>query len=109
MHQVKGLVNIFQPHGVSDERLQRDLATLGFGYIGRQFTAAFHTTKGTAAPDSAGNQLEGTRADLLTRAGDTDDSRVTPAPMTAFQGGTHQVYSGHAVEGVVHTAAGHVH
>ena len=46
MHQVEGLVDVLQPHGVGNEGVQRDLTLLRLFDIAGQFTTTFHASKG---------------------------------------------------------------
>src|SRR5690554_4252890 len=108
MHQIKCLVDVLKTHGVGDEGIQRNLAALGFFHIAWQFGAAFYATEGATTPDPAGDQLERTGADFLTGTGNTDNGRLAPTLVTALQRCAHQVYITYALEGVVHTAVGHL-
>src|SRR5699024_6440052 len=88
--------------------IQRDLTALRLLHVARQLGTALDATEGAAAPDTSGDQLEWTGADFLARSGDTDDHRLTPALVCAFQRGAHQLYVADALEGVIHTAVGHL-
>src|SRR5690606_14912775 len=100
MHQIEGLVDVFQSHGMGDEGIQRDLALLRLFHVTGQLGTALDAPEGTAAPYPAGHQLERTGADLLTRTGHTDDGRLAPALVAALQGSAHQLDVAHALEGV---------
>ena len=70
--------------------------------------AAADAAEGGAAPDAAGDELEGAGGDLLTRAGDADDHGLAPALVAALQGGAHDLDVADALEGVVDAAVGQV-
>ena len=76
--------------------------------VAGQLGAPAHAAEGRAAPDAPGNELEGTRADLLAGAGDADDDRLAPALVAAFQRRSHQVDVAHALERIVRAAIGQV-
>ena len=71
--------------------------------------AAFDATKSTAAPDAAGNQLEGPRADLLPGTGYADDDALTPTFVTTLQCGAHDLHIAYALKAEIDTAVGHLH
>ena len=62
-----------------------------------------------ALPDAAGHQLERPRGDLLSRAGDADDDRLSPAAVGAFQCLTHDFHIADAFEAVICPAFRQVH
>src|SRR5690606_41796611 len=62
MHQVKGVVDLLQAHGMGDEGIQRDFAALRLLDVAGQLGTPLHATEGTAAPDAAGPPLERTGA-----------------------------------------------
>ncbi len=108
MHQVEGLVDVFQAHGVGDERIQRNLAFLGHFHVARQLAAATHATERRATPDPAGHQLERPGSDFLAGTGHADDHRLAPPFVAAFQGSTHQLHVTDTFEGEVHATVGQV-
>ena len=57
--QIKGLVDVFERHGVGDEGIQRYLAFLCLVHVAGQFGAPLDAAKAAAAPDPAGAELEG--------------------------------------------------
>src|SRR5690606_12107050 len=71
--------------------------------------------EGRPLPDTARHELEGTRADLLARAGHAEDGRLAPAAMARFERRSHGGDVARAVERVVgaadlvRTALRHVH
>src|SRR5690606_18167922 len=107
-HQFEGLVDVFQTHGVGDEGAERNVALLRLLHIAWQLAATLHATKGTAAPDPASDHLERTGDDFLPSAAHTNDARLAPAPVAAFQCRTHQLDVADTRAGVVHTTVGHV-
>lgn len=93
MHQVKRFVDVFQAHGMGDERVQRDLAGLRHFHVAWQFRPAAHATEGRTAPDAPGHQLEWTRGNFLAGAGQEISTRP-------FQLVTGRVWRGSAFGGV---------
>ena len=59
-------------------------------------------------PLTTGDELEWSRADLLTRGRDTDDDTLSPTLMARFERGAHDVHIAGAVEGVIAAAVGHL-
>ncbi len=109
VHQVEGLIDLFQPHGVRDEGVQGNLPFLCFLYITWQLGAPLHATESRTSPDAAGDQLERTRAELCPCRGNPDDGRFPPAFVAALQGSPHQLNVADALEGVINAAVGHLH
>src|SRR5699024_755321 len=85
VHQIEGLVDVFQPHGMRDEGIQRDFTLLRLFHITGQLGAALDATEGTATPDPTGDQLERTGADLLPSSSHPDDGGFTPTLVAALQ------------------------
>src|SRR6516225_6709486 len=55
-------------------------------------------------PHASGHELEWTRLDFLTGAGDSDDHRDSPTAMAAFEGLAHNVHIADALEAVIGAA-----
>src|SRR5690606_1328833 len=75
VHQVEGVVDLVQPHGMGDEGVERNLALLRLLDVMRQLGASAHAAEGRAAPHAAGDQLERAGGDFLAGAGHADDYR----------------------------------
>ncbi len=108
VHQVKGLVDIFQAHGVGDESIQRDFTGFSHFDVAWQLGTTTHPTESRPAPDSTGHQLEWTGGDFLACTGDADDHRLAPALVAALKRGAHQLHVADAFEGKVDASIGHV-
>ena len=106
LHQVERLVDAFQRHGVGDERVELDVAAHRIFHHARQFRAAAHAAKGTAAPHPAGDELEGTGGDFLPGLGHADDDAFAPALVAAFQRRAHHLHVADAFETIFHPAVG---
>src|SRR6056297_1692375 len=106
VHQVEPLVDLLKRQLVGDHRVDLDLALHipvdDLGHVG----AAAGAAEGGAAPDPAGDQLEGPGNDFLPGAGDADDHRLAPALVAAFQRLAHDLGIADAFEAVVGAAAG---
>src|SRR5882672_4250098 len=106
VHQVEGVVDLLDRHGVGDQRIDVDLAVHvpvdDLGHVAPSLGAA----ERRAQPVPASHELEGPRGDLLTGAGDADDHRFAPAAMTAFQRLAHQLGVADTFEAVVGAAVG---
>jgi len=92
VHQVKGVIDLFKLHVMSDKDIQRNLSGLGLFHVARQLGAAFYPAERRAFPDSARDQLERTGADLLPSASHPDDGRFAPALKSALQRRAHQIH-----------------
>lgn len=108
MHSVERLVDVIKVHGVGNELVDLEPAFHVFLDQAWHFGSALDATEGRAAPDTAGDQLERTGADLLAGGRHTNDGGFTPALVAGLQGGPHHVHVASAVKGVVQTAIGHV-
>src|SRR5690625_4002150 len=75
-----------------------------FGYVG----TPTRTTKGAAFPDPAGNQLEGTGGNFCPGFGHTDDDRLPPTPMAAFQRLAHDIGIADTFKGIINAPIGHL-
>src|SRR5580765_7718553 len=100
MHQIEGVIDLFERHGVGDEIVDIDLALHvpvdDFWNVG----AASGAAEGRSLPHAPSDQLERTRRDLLPCPGDTDDHAHAPPLMTAFERLTHGLYVADAFEAV---------
>src|SRR5215217_7323046 len=106
VHQVEGIVDLLDRHHVGDERIDVDLLVHVPVDDLRHIAPALGAAEGRAHPVPAGDELEGTRGDLLAGAGDADDHRLAPAAMAAFQRLAHQLGVADAFEAVVGAAVG---
>src|SRR5439155_15219673 len=68
----------------------------------------FGTAEGGSLPDPAGDQLERTGGDLLTRPGNADDDADTPPPVATFERLPHRPDIADALEAVIGAALGQV-
>src|SRR6202012_1587972 len=73
---------------------------------GRNVGAPAGAAKGCALPDTAGDELEWPRGDLLARLRHPDDDAFAPAAMAGLQGLAHHCGVAGAVEVVVRAAVG---
>ena len=64
VHEVEGVVDLFEPHGVRDHLVDLDLAFHVLLDHARQLSAALDAAEGGAHPLPAGDQLERARRDL---------------------------------------------
>src|SRR5262249_53211677 len=104
VHQVEPLVDVRQPHGVRDHRIDLDLALHvpvdDFRHVG----AAAGAAECRALPDAPGDQLEWASCDLRAGRRDADDDGLAPAAMAGFQRLADHRDGAGAVEGVVGAA-----
>src|SRR5690606_8988602 len=107
VHQVERFVDVLKAHGVGDKRIEADIAAHRLLDHAGQLATAFDATKGRAAPDAAGDQLERARADFLAGAGDTDNDAFAPALVAALQRGAHDVHIADAFKTEIDAAVGH--
>ncbi|KAG1535609.1 hypothetical protein G6F50_015263 [Rhizopus delemar] len=107
MHQVEGVVDLVQVHGVGDERRQFDIALHRVLDHAGQLAATLHAAEGGAHPLAAGHQLERTGGDLLARTGHAAHHALAPATVRAFQRRAHHVDVADAFKAVVHAPGGH--
>src|SRR6266849_5225151 len=101
VHQIEGLVDLGERHGVRDHRVDLDLALHvpvdDFWHVG----AAARAAEGGALPDAPGDQLEWTCRDLRAGRGDADNDGLAPTAMAGLQRLAHYRDVAGAVEGVV--------
>src|SRR6266571_6394420 len=101
VHQVESLVDLREPHGVGDHRVDLDFAVHvpvdDFRHVG----ATARASEGGALPDAPGDQLERAGCDLRARRGDADDDALAPTAMASLQRLAHDRDTAGAVEGVV--------
>src|SRR5260370_38003225 len=74
VHQVKGVVDFFERHNVSDQIVDVDAAIHVPVDNFRNVATSARAAERGSFPGAAGHELERTRRDLLARAGDTDDN-----------------------------------
>lgn len=91
VHQVEGLVDVFQFTRVRDKGRKLNVTLHGVFHHARQLAAPLDAAEGRAQPAPAGHELEGARADLLPRTRHADDDTLAPAAVRAFERGTHDV------------------
>lgn len=108
VHQIKGLVDVGQRHGVRDKRCQLDFAAHGVLDHAGQLAAAFDAAKGRAKPFAPRHQLERAGRNLLARAGHANHHRLAPAPVRAFQRGAHHLGVANALKAVVNAPRRHL-
>src|SRR6266487_3078113 len=106
MHQIEGVVDLFERHRVGDHRIDLDLAIHIPVDNLRHVSAAARTTKGSAAPHAPGNELERPGRDLLSRSRNTDDDRFSPALMAGLERYAHHLHIADALECVISTTPG---
>src|SRR5579883_2343360 len=108
MHQVEGLVDLRQRHGVRDQVVDVDASLHvpvdDFGHVAPAFGAA----ECGAFPNAAGHQLEGPRGNFLACRRHADYHAGTPSALAAFQRLAHQLDVADAFEGVIRAAAGQI-
>src|SRR6185312_11406341 len=79
MHQLEAAIDVLEPQGVGDHRIDLQLA----GHVPvddlRHVGAATGAAEGRAHPFAAGDELERPGGDLLPGARDADDHRLAPA------------------------------
>src|SRR5687768_4911967 len=105
VHEIKRFIDILQSHGVSDKSIEFELSIEIALHIARQFSAALHTAKCRAAPDTARHQLERAGAYLFACSGNTDYHGLAPTLMAAFQGRAHDLDIADTFERKIHAAA----
>src|SRR6185295_9716439 len=108
VHQVEGLVDVFEWHGVGDHRVDLDLLFHVPIDDPRHVGATAGAAEGGAAPDPAGDELEGAGLDFGTRGRDTDDDALAPTLVAALQRRAHEIDVAHAFKGVVGAALGEI-
>src|SRR5277367_1769491 len=108
VHQIEGVVDLRQRHGVGDQVVDIDLPVHvpvdDLRHVGPPLGAA----EGRAPPDAAGDQLERAGGDFLPGAGDADDHALAPTLVAAFQRLAHHIDVADAFERVVDAAVGQV-
>ncbi|BEM34829.1 hypothetical protein SME06J_35210 [Serratia marcescens] len=74
MHELEGIIDFIQRHGVGHKRLQLDFAIHSiFDHTG-QLCTPFHSPKRGTFPYAAGNQLERTGGNLLSGPSYSNDN-----------------------------------
>src|SRR6478736_4169682 len=108
MHQIERFVDLVQWQRLGDEFVDLEIAGKITVHIAGQLRATLHAAERRAAPDPAGDELEWTRRNFLSRAGNTDDRRFAPALVAALERGAHDVDIAYALERKIHAAVGQV-
>src|SRR6185437_4499630 len=109
VHQVEGVVDPVEWHGVGNQIVDIDLAVHVPVDDLRHVGAAARAAEGGALPDAAGDELERPRRDLLASAGHADDHRHAPTLVAAFERLAHGVHIADAFEAVIGTALGELY
>ncbi len=109
MHEVEGIVDVFQRHGVSDEVVDVDLPVHVPVDDPRHVRASLRTAERRATPDAACDQLEGPGSDLRPGWSHTDDGAFAPTFVTAFERLAHGIDIADALEGVVGAPVCQIH
>src|SRR5665213_1751946 len=104
VHQVEGVVDLVERHGVGDEVVDVDLAVHIPVDDFRDIGAAARAAEGGAAPDAAGDEMERARGDFMTGRRDADDDRFAPAAVAAFERLPHDVHIADAFKGEIGAA-----
>src|SRR6201994_479138 len=106
MHQIEPLVDLLKLQRVGDHRVDLNFSIQvpvnDLRYVG----AAARAAERRALPDTAGDELERSRGDLLAGLCDTDDDRYAPAAVAGLERLAHHVGVAGAVEGEVRAAVG---
>ena len=108
MHVFEGFVDIVQGHREADHLIYLDFPSQIHFHVFGKLRAALYAAEGSALPHASSDQLEGACGDFLTGTRHTDDDRLAPALVAAFQRRAHQIHVTHAFKGVIHTPVGHV-
>src|SRR5579883_1176404 len=108
MHKVESVVYVFEPQRMGDQRIDLDFPLHVPVDDLRHIGAAARTAKGGTLPDAPGDELEGARPDLLSRARNADDDAHAPALVTAFERLAHDIDIADTFEAVIRTALGEV-
>src|SRR6201996_9711353 len=106
MHQIEPLVDLLKLQRVGDHRVDLNFSihvpVNDLRYVG----AAARAAERRALPDTAGDELERSRGDLLAGLCETDDDRYAPAAVAGLERLAHHVGVAGAVEGEVRAAVG---
>src|ERR1700761_6242597 len=106
MHEIKSLIDIAEGELMRDQIIDVDLLLhIPIDDL-RHIAAAARAAEGGAFPDTAGDELERPRLDLLPRAGHADDHRHAPAAVAAFERLAHHIDIADAFEAVIGAAIG---
>src|SRR6185437_11052199 len=95
MHHLEGIVDLV---------LARQVPI----HVARQLRTALDAAECRTAPYPAGYQLERAGRYFLARPSDADDNRFAPALVTTLERGAHHMDVAYALEGVIHSAVGHI-
>src|SRR5690606_15197206 len=109
MHKIKGFIDIFEGHGVSNQRVDTDFALHipvdNFGDIG----AAAGAAEGGSSPGTPRHQLKRAGGNFLTGTGNTDNTALPPALAAALQRLAHDIDVANAFKTVIDAAMGHLY
>jgi hypothetical protein len=108
LHDFKSIADFGKSLTMGDKFVNLDHAVQIILDESRQFRPSFDTTKGRSSPNTAGNELERSRLDLLTCCSNTDDDTLTPSLMTSLQCSSHDTNITSAVESIIAPAVSHV-
>src|SRR5579871_921237 len=106
MHQVESLVDVLELEDVGDHRVDLNLLVHVPVDDLRDVGATACATECGPFPDTAGDELEGPRRDLLAGFGNADHDRDAPAAMAGFERLPHHGGVAGTVECVVGPAVG---
>src|SRR6185312_5538248 len=101
VHEIECFVDLLERHHVRDEIVDVDLLVHVPVDDLRDIRAAPRTAERGALPYPAGHELERPGLDLLSRPGDPDDHRHTPAAVAAFERLAHEIDAADTFEAVV--------
>src|SRR4030095_7405809 len=85
VHQIEGLIDALERHGVGDELIELDAAAHCPVDVLGQLRAPARAAEGGAAPGASGDEQERPHVDLLAGAGDADDDALSPTLVTGHQ------------------------
>src|SRR5690625_1724265 len=106
VHQIKGLVDVLEAHGVSDEIIEFEFARQITLDVLRQFGASLNAAKCGATPDTTCHELKRPGTDFLARTGNTDNDGLAPALVAALERRAHDIHIANTLERIIHAAIG---
>src|SRR6185437_1334426 len=106
MHEIERVVDAVERQNMRDHRVDLDLAAHVPVDNLRHIGAAAGAAESGAAPDAAGDELEGAGGDLLAGFGHADDDALAPAAMAGLERLAHHGCIAGAVEGEIGAAIG---
>ena len=101
VHQVEGVVDLVERHGVGDEIVDIDLAFHIPIDDPRHIRASARAAEGGAFPDPSGHQLERPRLDFGAGRRDPDDDALAPPLVATFERLPHDHDIAGAIERVI--------